>query len=102
MTKNYYKLRHLIPNCDKKLLQITAILLQIAAKNFFIKNLLQIAAAQIYPNYWGILQIALIFITNYAAFAIFTIYVKNYYKLQQVMVSQKPILCMGKGEDDPL
>ena len=96
MTKNYYKLRHLIPNCDKKLLQITAILLQIAAKNF------KIAAAQIYPNYWGILQIALIFITNYAAFAIFTIYVKNYYKLQQVMVSQKPILCMGKGEDDPL
>ena len=38
MTKNYYKLRHLIPNCDKKLLQITAILLQIAAKNFTISS----------------------------------------------------------------
>ena len=87
MTKNYYS--NFVTDCGKKLYN-------------FIKNLLQIAAAQIYPNYWGILQIALIFITNYAAFAIFTIYVKNYYKLQQVMVSQKPILCMGKGEDDPL
>ena len=28
----------MIPNCDKKLLQITAILLQIAAKNFTISS----------------------------------------------------------------
>ena len=49
---------------------------QITAKHYYsyMKNLLQITAAQISQSYWWLLQIVLIFITNYGCF-------QNCYKL---------------------
>ena len=68
-TENYYKLRHIYYKLQQK--NITN----------YIKNLLQIAPAQISSNYWWLLQIVLIFVTNYNSF-------QNYYNLRQKLVLQ--------------
>ena len=58
-TESYKKLRHLYYKFWQNLLQITS----------------KIMAAQTFPSYWWLSQIALIFITNNGSF-------QNYYKLR--------------------
>lgn len=62
-----HKLRRFITNYGKKLIQIIS------------KILLPITAVKISPNYCWLLQIKLIFITNYGSF-------KIYYKLRQKLL----------------